>query len=231
MAVRKIVIIDEELCDGCGACIPYCAEGAIQIIDGKAKLIRDDFCDGLGACLGECPRGAIDIEEREANEFDEEAVKEHLEKQKATFQIGTPPAPGGGCPSARPLNIKSASALSHWPVKLKLVPPQAPFLNDADLILLADCVPITYPNLHADLLPDHVVVIGCPKFDDYRQDLEKLTAILAGSGVRSLKVVVAEVPCCRGYDKLAREAVSASGRDIPVELIVIGLDGEVKRER
>lgn len=254
MAVREIVRIDEDLCDGCGECVPSCAEGAIQIIDGKAKLIRDDFCDGLGACLGDCPTGALSIEKRDAPEFDEEAVQVHLEKEQAEPEVKKPvfrrvaagsPPPSFGCPSARLQNFErpepqaaspaaagaGISALGHWPIKLKLVPPGAPFLRDADLMLAADCVPFAYPNLHHDLLPDHAVVIGCPKFDEYNEALARVTEILRHSGVRSLTVVTMEVPCCFGYWHLAQEAVAAAGSDIPLKQVIIGVRGEVKEVR
>lgn len=253
MAVRKIVKIDEELCDGCGLCVPSCVEGAIQIVDGKARLMRDDYCDGLGACLGECPQDAISIEERDADEFDEAAVAALHETKKAEIPRkpvfrrldgGHNPF-GGGCPSAqiqefdrpapapaqlRPIQAGTAlSALVHWPVKLKLVPPGAPFLRGADLMLAADCVPFAYPNLHSDLLPDHVVVIGCPKFDDYLEARARLTEILRASGVRSLTVVTMEVPCCFGYLRMAQEAVAGSGEKIPLKHIVIGVHGELRQ--
>lgn len=260
MALRHIVKIDEELCDGCGLCVPACAEGAIQIVDGKAKLVRDEYCDGLGECLGDCPNDAISIEEREAEAYDEEAVKAHLAAQKP--EEDEPPEPprkpvfrrldggpahgpfGGGCPSARiqelgpsapapfqaasPSNAPSGSALGHWPVKLKLVPPGAPFLRGADLMLAADCVPFAYADLHRDLLPDHAVVIGCPKFDDYLEARARLTEILRSSGVRSLTVVTMEVPCCFGYRKMAQEAVAAAGGGVPLKHIVIGVRGELR---
>ena len=253
MAVREIVRIDEDLCDGCGECVPSCAEGAIQIIDGKAKLIRDDFCDGLGACLGDCPTGALSIEKREATEFDEEAVQEHLDKGQEEPEVKKPifrriaagsPPPSFGCPSARLQDFgrpepaaprapreSAASALAHWPIKLKLVPPAAPFLRDADLMLAADCVPFAYPSLHNDLLPDHAVVIGCPKFDEYGETLARLTEILRHSGVRSFTVVTMEVPCCFGYWHMAQEAVAASGCDIPLKQVIIGVRGELKEIR
>ena len=258
MALRKIVKVDEELCDGCGLCVPSCAEGAIQIVDGKAKLIREDYCDGLGACLGECPNDAISVEEREADEFDEEAVRQHLGSaepapspppmKKPVFRrLDDAYAPFGGCPSAQvrefdrpapalaPAPVSAYSegvrparpALGHWPVKLKLVPPGAAFLRGADLLLVADCVPFAYADLHRELLSDHAVVIGCPKFDDYHEARARLTEILRSSGVRSLTVVTMEVPCCFGYLRLAQEAVAASGRDFSIKHLIIGVQGEV----
>jgi ferredoxin len=257
MALRKIVRIDEELCDGCGECVPSCAEGAIQIIDGKARLIRDDYCDGLGACLGECPQGALSIEEREAPSFDEAAVEEHLAKtrqkeeespaQRPMFRpLPSAPGPAGGCPSARIMSLgdreeslssprpeRSSSALSHWPVKLKLVPPGAPFLHGAKLLLAADCAPFALANFHSQLLEEHVVVIGCPKFDDYVEARAKLTEFLRSSGLESLTVVTMEVPCCFGYWKMAMEAATAAGvlGTLPIKQVVIGIRGEVLETR
>lgn len=238
MAVRKIIHIDEELCDGCGLCVPSCAEGAIQIVDGKARLIGENLCDGLGACLGDCPNDALKVEEREAEEFDEAAVEQHLEQQQP------PPAPEPihtGCPSSRAMNLRpdpaprpraagpGESALGHWPVKLRLVPPSAPFLRDADLLLVADCVPFASPDLHQELLPGKAVVIGCPKFDDDREGVERLAAILRHGGVRSLTVVHMEVPCCFGYWKMGEDAIEASGRDIPLDQVIVGVKGELRR--
>lgn len=257
MALRKIVRIDEELCDGCGECVLSCAEGAIQIIDGKAKLIRDDYCDGLGACLGECPQGALSIEERDAPDFDEAAVETHLAKagrdepstsvQKPVFSpLPNGHGPAGGCPSARLLDLsapsgapsaprseRSTSALSHWPVKLKLVPPGAPFLRGANLLLAADCAPFALANFHSQLLEEHAVVIGCPKFDDYVEAKAKLTEFLRSSELESLTVVTMEVPCCFGYWKMAMEAATEAGvlGSLPIKQVVIGVRGEVLETR
>jgi len=181
---RKIIKIDEEKCDGCGACVPACVEGALQIIDGKAKLVSETYCDGLGACLGECPQGAITIEERAAEEFDEEAAKLHLEKENQTMD--KLPC---GCPSAtvtqferqEPTEVapieatNQQSMLGHWPVQLTLVPPTAPFLQGADLVLVADCVPFAYAGFHQDFIKDHAVLVACPKLDDFQAHLNKLT--------------------------------------------------------
>jgi len=245
MGARKIVRIDEQLCDGCGQCVPSCAEGAIQIIDGKARLLDDKFCDGLGACLGECPQGAISIEEREAAEFDEAAVEEHLKEQAPAARKPRPlahaHAPGGGCPGSQMLDLgqgrpaalagprgdPAASALGHWPVKLKLVPPRAPFLDGADLLLTADCVPFAHPDLHRDVLPGNAVVIGCPKFDDHEDGLQRLTDILREANINSLTVVRMEVPCCGGYWHMAQEALAASGKDLPLRQVVIGVRGGI----
>jgi len=239
--VRKIIEIDEELCDGCGQCVTGCAEGALAIIDDKARVISDNLCDGLGACIGECPTGALQIVEREAEEFDETAVEKHLDQQSGKNEAGAP-VRGGGCPSA---GIKmfapqakpdepsqegaegaAASALSHWPIKLRLVPPHAPFLKGADLLILADCGAIAFPTLHRDLLQGRVVLAGCPKFDDLALYEERLTQIFRQAGVRSITVARMEVPCCAGLQALVMKSLKASGAEIPVEEIVISPKGQ-----
>jgi ferredoxin len=233
--VRNIIKIDEEKCNGCGACAIKCAEGAIKIIDGRAKLISETYCDGLGACIGECPEGALTIEERPATEFDEEAVQHHLEKPArkapvacscpsaavAEFQREEAPA-GSSRVSNRP------SALRHWPVQLTLVPPTAPFLKGADLLLTAQCVPLAYAGFHEDFLKGHRVLIACPKLDDLQAHLEKLTDILSQSDVKSLTVVHMEVPCCSGLVYMAKEALRLSGKDIPFDEVTIGIRGDRK---
>jgi Pyruvate/2-oxoacid:ferredoxin oxidoreductase delta subunit len=245
MAPRKIVRIDEEKCNGCGLCIPNCAEGAIQIIDGKAKLVSDKFCDGLGACLGHCPEEAITIVEREAEEFDEKAVEVHLHKGKEAEAKAEPqPKPQpvfAGCPSSRPIQLKaqepgtatgalrpSASMLSHWPVQLKLVPINAPYFQDADLLVAADCVPLAYANFHQDFLKGKAVVVGCPKLDDAQYYKEKLTEIFKTNSIQSVTVPYMEVPCCFGLVKATEEALAASGKDIPLKKVKIGIRGEIK---
>ena len=251
--LRKVVKIDEEKCDGCGVCVPACAEGALQIVDGKAKLVSETYCDGLGACLGECPQGAITIEEREANEFDEEAVEHHLhqrERIEEELPCGCPSATVTqfekekvpfGCPSARvtrfdtvegtgvaPADAASQrSMLGHWPVQLTLVPPGAPFLQGADLVLAADCVPFAYAGFHSDFLKDHALLVACPKLDDFQAHLSKLTEILRQSQVKSLSVVHMEVPCCSGLVHMAREAMRASGKEIPFREVTVGIRGDL----
>ena len=238
-ALRKIVKIDEEKCNGCGACVPDCAEGALQIIDGKAKLISEIYCDGLGACLGRCPMGAITVEEREAEEFDEEAVKHHLHSEEpVTDELPC------GCSSAtvtrfeRPAcaestGVKTTGApakpmLAHWPVQLALVPPSAPFLKGADLVLAADCVPFAYAGFHQEFLKDHALLVACPKLDDFDAHLKKLTEILRHSEPKSITVVHMEVPCCSGLVHMAHKAIIASGKDIPLKEITIGIKGDRK---
>ncbi len=235
--MRKIVKIDEEKCDGCGICVPACAEGALQIIDGKVKLIGEKYCDGLGACLGECPRGAITIEERAAEEFDEKAVELHLEEKKhATEELPC------GCSSATVTQFArqettgaatgevtdQPSRLSHWPIQLTLVPPAAPFLQGADLLLAADCAPFAYAGFHQDFIKDHALLVACPKLDDFPAHLEKLTDILRHSSVKSLTVVHMEVPCCSGLVFMAKQAIQAAGKDISLKEVTIGIKGDRK---
>jgi NAD-dependent dihydropyrimidine dehydrogenase PreA subunit len=262
--MREIVRIDEDKCDGCGLCVPACAEGAIQIIDGKAKLLADNLCDGLGACLGHCPKDAIIIEKRAADEFDEEAVDQHLQAiGRPTLQHqahavhahahahaggGCPSAAvqvhggGGGCPSARLMNLAPKapadaagdeagtrpSELRQWPVQMHLVPPTAPFLQGADLLLAADCAAFAYADFHKDLLKGKALLIGCPKLDDGQAYLQKLTAMLQHNDIKRLTVVHMEVPCCSGLVMMARQAVAQSGKDVPLETIRVGVQGEIK---
>lgn len=250
--MRKVIKIDEELCNGCGQCVPSCAEGAIRIIDGKAKLVADKFCDGLGACLGECPMGALSFEEREAEEFDVEAVESHLtsmgrslDEHNARQAAHARPAggcpSGGGCPSARMLDFsgveedkddadapKLRSALRQWPVKLNLVSPTAPYFKDADLVLAADCAAFAHASMHPDFMKGKALAIGCPKFDDVNAYKEKLKGIIVLGGIRSITVVHMEVPCCLGLLFAAQQAVEETGGDIPLESVVIGIRGEVK---
>lgn len=238
--------IDEEKCDGCGLCAPNCAEGAIQIINGKAKLVADNLCDGLGACLGHCPRGAITVEQRPADDFDHDAVKRHLAatQTKSNPLSQSPPAPAahaGGCPGSRmrmmrPAAMASAPAadastpsqsrLSHWPVQLALVPPQGPMWQDADVLIAADCVPFAYPDFHEKLLAGRSIAIACPKLDDIGPYVQKLAMIFAANNIKSITVAHMEVPCCRGIVRLVHEALVLAGReDIPVNDATIGVDG------
>jgi Pyruvate/2-oxoacid:ferredoxin oxidoreductase delta subunit len=245
--IREIVTIDEEKCDGCGLCVPACAEGAIQIVDGKARLIADNLCDGLGACLGDCPRDAIKIVQREADAFDEEAVEEHLKKTGQPVAPAPQPhhqahAPQGGCPSARLMEFarrpepladreepgKRPSELRQWPIQMHLVPPTAPFFQNADLVLAADCAPFAYADFHQEILKDKALAIGCPKLDDGNAYLEKLTAILKHNDIGSLTVVHMEVPCCNGLIMIARQAIANSGKDVPLETIKVGIQGDLK---
>jgi len=241
--MRKIIEIDEERCDGCGECVPNCAEGALQIIDGKAKVVSDNLCDGLGACLGECPKGALTVVEREADEFDEEAVEKHLSDLPAAPTIEKPADIPCGCPSAniqtfgtadscreanRPVTMETAqSALTHWPIQIRLIPPEAPFLKGADLLVLADCCGVAYAGLHEDLLKGRVIMIGCPKFDDVQDYIDRFTAIFKTADIKSVSVVVMEVPCCSGLPVIVKKGMEAAGKTVPLREIVIGLKGQV----
>jgi NAD-dependent dihydropyrimidine dehydrogenase PreA subunit len=256
MATRTIVEIDEALCDGCGDCIPNCVEGALKIVDGKAKLVSDVLCDGFGACLGHCPQDAIKMIERDAEEFDEAAVEQYNRAQNVASEnrISDPEtsdsprmsAPAPMCPGsmARTLNPQAGgndslagsgfqrqapamtSQLQSWPVQLHLLNPAAPFLANSDLLLCADCVPFAYPNFHQDFLQNHTVAIGCPKLDDTSPYVGKLTEILK-RGVSSLTVMHMEVPCCGGIVQMASQALQSSGVNIPVRLVKIGVRGEL----
>jgi Pyruvate/2-oxoacid:ferredoxin oxidoreductase delta subunit len=232
--VRKVVHIDEEKCNGCGACIITCAEGALKIVDGKAKLVSDVYCDGLGACLGKCPEGAITIEERPAEAFDETAVHQHLAAESAAHEelpCGCPGAHvrevGHSRPASAPAAARQESKLANWPVQLRLVPPTAPFLRGADVLLAAQCVAFAHPNFHHDLLDGKALLIACPKLDDYEGHLAKLTQLFKQSGIKSVTVAHMEVPCCTGLVHMAHQAAEASGRDIPVSDITVGVEGEV----
>ncbi len=239
---RKIVQIDEEKCNGCGVCVPSCAEGAIRIIDGKARLVAEKFCDGLGACLGECPQGALQVIEREAEDFDERAVEEHLTKaneEKVPEPCSCPSArlqtfaPAKNCAEANePAARKTeASELSHWPVQIRLVPPTAPFLKGADLLVAADCTPVAYPNFHRDFLKGKVVMLGCPKFDDAQSYIRKFADIFQTAGVKSVEVVTMEVPCCQALPMVVKEGMEAAGKKIPLTQTIIGIRGEILRKQ
>jgi Pyruvate/2-oxoacid:ferredoxin oxidoreductase delta subunit len=234
MALRNIVRIDEAKCTGCGQCVTACAEGAIQIIDGKAKLVSDSYCDGLGACLGHCPEDAITIEQREAVDFDEAAVKQHAESHTADkpafvcpglaaqqFEAPAPAAAEGEDSSA------PASRLSHWPVQLKLLAPTAQCFAGADLLLTADCVPFAMADFHRRFLAGRSVAVGCPKLDDASLYIEKLAEILRINRLRSLTVVHMEVPCCSGLTRVARQAILASGKTMRFEDVTISIQGAV----
>ena len=244
---RKIVSIDEEKCNGCGECIPNCAEGAIKIIDGKAKLLDDKFCDGLGACLGHCPQDAIRVIERDAPEFDEEAVKMHLnvtEEKRNKIHKGVPRGTlhgameSRGCPGSMAMDFRSERSsnttasqrhepqLRQWPVQLALVSPQASYFKDADLLVAADCVPFAYPNFHSDFLKGKSVIIGCPKLDDADYYVEKLTDLLKKNKIKSITLVNMEVPCCFGLQRIVEEAVQRSGKVLSIRQTVITIRGE-----
>jgi Pyruvate/2-oxoacid:ferredoxin oxidoreductase delta subunit len=238
MATRKIIKIDEEKCNGCALCIPNCAEGALQIVDGKAKLMSEKFCDGLGACLGHCPQDAITVIEREAEEFDEKAVEAYLHKK---HEAESHPKPVfASCPSSKPMQFntrgesgsvaRAVSQLTQWPVQLKLVPIKAPYFQDADLLVAADCVPFAYANFHQDFIKGKVVIIGCPKLDDIQYYEEKLIEIFKSNSIKSVTVPYMEVPCCFGLVKAAEDAIAASGKNIPLKKIKIGIRGGIQPE-
>lgn len=229
--VRKIIHINEELCNGCGLCAKACHEGAIGMVDGKAKLLRDDYCDGLGDCLPTCPTGAISFIEREAAAYDAEAVAAN-QKKKALFS---------GCPGMQakqirhndsaPVQVESpvASQLSQWPVQIKLVAPNAPYFHHANLLVAADCTAFAYGNFHHDFIQNHITLIGCPKLDegDYS---EKLTAIFQNNAIASVTVVRMEVPCCGGIEHAVKTALSRSGKRIPWQVVTISTDGNILNE-
>ncbi len=248
--LRKIINIDEELCDGCGQCVPACDEGAIQVINGKAKVVAEKYCDGLGACLGDCPQGAISIIERVADDFDPEAVEVYLKNRApeescgcSNNQEGSDTAPSTlacGCPSTqmqtltsscsdpKPTNNASSasSALGHWPVQIRLIPAHAPFLKNADILILADCAAVAYASLHQKLLADRVVMMGCPKFDDLPDYEERFTEIFTTNEIKSVTIVTMEVPCCSGMPTAVKSALNRAGKTPPVEEIVLSLKGE-----
>lgn len=272
MAKRKIISIDEKKCNGCGLCVPNCPEGAIRIIEHKARLISDLFCDGLGACIGRCPQGAITIEEREAAAYDEDKVmanivkqgpnviKAHLEhlrerrelvylKQAADFlkkkninitlDEAAHHAPGGfGCPGSRMMdfrkktpqavkgNLSVDSELGQWPVQLRLVPAHAPYFEDADLLIAADCVPFAYASFHQDLLKGKILLVGCPKLDDISLYQEKLRQIFTENNIKSVTCAHMEVPCCFGLLSAINEALKGSGKKIPFRDITISIKGK-----
>ncbi|MBU0943462.1 MAG: 4Fe-4S ferredoxin [Proteobacteria bacterium] len=238
--MRKIIEIDEELCNGCGQCVPDCAEGSLVIIDGKAKMVADKLCDGLGACLGSCPTGALKIIEREAEDFDEEAVEKHLAAQKSKEA----PPKFSGCPSAqiktfapqtpcqnanRPIMAAGdgSSALTHWPVQIRLVPPTAPFLQGADLLVAADCSAVSAPNFQQDFLKGKVVMMGCPKFDDGEMYVQRFSEIIANCNLNSITILIMEVPCCSSMNGIIKQAIERAGKSVPVEQITLSTQGAV----
>ncbi len=239
--MRKIIEIDEELCTGCGECVPDCAEGSLQIIDGKARLVADKLCDGLGACLGSCPTGALRIVEREAEEFDEEAVEEFLAQKKKQEQARA----GGGCPSAQlksmqPINpcqaantptSQEGSSLSHWPVQIRLIPPSAPFLENCDLLIAADCTAIAYAGLQQDFIKGRVVMMGCPKFDDQQMYVDRFTELFRTRKLNSVTILIMEVPCCSSMLQIVRRAYEAAGATVPIRQVVISTQGALLDDR
>ncbi len=234
--IRKIIEIDEDKCTGCGQCVTGCAEGALAIVNGKAKIVRDMFCDGLGACIGHCPEDALRIVEREAEEFDEDEAMEHVRKMGG--------AGHHGCPSAQVMQMnpcaaanepasqtgQHGSSLSHWPVQIRLVPAHAPFLNDADLLIAGDCCPVATPDFHARFLHGRVIMLGCPKFDNAGEYMEKLTQVFTQARVRSILVLEMEVPCCSGLSRIVAQALANSGKNIPCAKAIVARDGSTREE-
>ncbi|NLI74426.1 MAG: 4Fe-4S binding protein [Euryarchaeota archaeon] len=225
MAVRKIIEIDESKCDGCGQCVLACAEGAIEIRDGKARIISDDLCDGLGDCLGECPQGALIIVEREAAEFDEEAVKKHLSRGARK------------CPSADSMVIhpmghtrilsQGDSELTTWPIKMQLISPRASYFENARLLLAGDCTAFTFASMHSDFIKGRVVIIGCPKFDDNDAYIDKLSDILVSNDIQEISLIHMEVPCCKNLKRLVDVAIKRTSSTVPLRSYTVRRTGEI----
>ncbi|MDD5009298.1 MAG: 4Fe-4S binding protein [Syntrophorhabdaceae bacterium] len=260
---RKIVNIDEDRCNGCGQCVSACAEGAIELVNGKARLVSENYCDGLAACLGECPEGAISIVEREADAFDPEAVEhrknseerraesgekniKNTEPETRNLKLETHGSLPCGCSSThlqtfgttceaanQPVSRSDmSSALSHWPVQIKLVPPTAPFLKGADLLVASDCTPVACPNFHRDFLKGRTVLLGCPKFDDTEEYINKFADIFRTAGIRSITILIMEVPCCSKMPLIVQQAMALAKKNIPVETVIVSPGGTiVKRQK
>ena len=239
--IRKIIHIDEEKCNGCRICVNACHEGAIDMVDGKAKLVRENFCDGFGDCLPGCPTGAITFEEREAPQYDEAAVEEA--KKKKLMSEMSDPAAGQGCPGSRFMELKrnediesdtvqqqpgvrSVSRLNQWPCQIKLLPTEAPFYDGAKLLIAADCTAYAYANMHEDFMKGKITLIGCPKLDDIDYS-EKLTEIISQNDIKSVTIVRMEVPCCGGLQRAAENALKNSGKFIPWQIVTISRDGRI----
>jgi NAD-dependent dihydropyrimidine dehydrogenase PreA subunit len=230
MVKRKIIRIDEEKCTGCGKCALACAEGAIEIQDGKAKVMNEIFCDGLGACIGECPEGALTIEERDAPEFDEYKVKEHLARKASVPQLIA-------CPGSGPKRIlapkpvkegeRPTAQLSNWPVQLRLAHSQAPYFKQARLLIAADCSAFAYAAMHSDFVSGRATVIACPKLDDNEEQIAKLAEIFSHNDIQDVKVVRMEVPCCGGLNLLVKKALGRAKKKVPVDEVVIATDGSI----
>ncbi|MFV0438744.1 MAG: ATP-binding protein [Desulfopila sp.] len=244
-SMRKIIKIDEELCDGCGLCVPDCAEGSLKVVDGKVRLMADNLCDGLGACLGACPKGALQIIEREADAFDEEAVEKYLAReQQQAATAKTEESMACGCASSHLQTLSPISAcqsanmpqstasdndpsmLGHWPIQIRLVPPTAPFLQQADLLIAADCTAVASRNFQEKYLPGKVVMMGCPKFDDAEMYVDRFAEILKNCQLKSVTILIMEVPCCSAMTVILRRAVEKAGVSVPVDQITISVRGE-----
>jgi Pyruvate/2-oxoacid:ferredoxin oxidoreductase delta subunit len=244
VAARKIVRIDADKCDGCGLCATACHEGAIAIVDGKARLVSETYCDGLGDCLGECPRDAITIEEREASAFDAQAVERHIRSTGRRHDTRESVPRPGGCPGSAVRDLGETrptagsppaggvpSQLGHWPIQITLVPPEAPFLRGADILVAADCVPFAFPGFHSRYLGGRALLVGCPKLDDLEFYRGKLRAMFAAARPRSVTVLRMEVPCCGGLAHAVASARDEAIPGTPIEVVTIGIKGsEVRRE-
>ncbi len=249
---RKIIKIDESSCDGCALCIPSCPEGALQILDGKAKLVKESFCDGLGACLGNCPQGALKIVETNTEEYDESGIIqyiktnspdklrlhiEHMNLHKNELSKHPQKLHFEGCPSSRVIQydespesdetFRASSQLRQWPIQLHLVPPSAAYFKNADIYLVADCVPFAYSNFHSDILPGNAIAIGCPKLDDVHEYLSKVTEIFRISQPKSIKVAVMEVPCCSGLVQIAHQSSIKANLNLQIDVVIIGIQGNI----
>jgi len=242
--IRKIIHIDEDKCNGCGICASACHEGAIDIVDGKAKLVRENFCDGFGDCLPSCPTGAITFETREAPEYDEAAVKQAQEDEKKKVEVKEKMSKMGGCPGSRVMQLnrneniseetdnksanstKPISKLQNWPVQIKLAPLQAPYFNGAKLLIAADCAAYAYASFHEDFIKGKVSLIGCPKLDNIDYS-EKLTQIIANNDIKSVTIVRMEVPCCGGLEIAAKKALQNSGKFIQWQVVTVGIEGNL----
>ena len=247
---RKIIKIDEDLCTGCGDCVVACAEAALEVIDGKARVVNDIFCDGLGACIGECPEGALEIIEREALEFDEEEVEKRLEslnhkesiETEQVRQIVADHAQQCGCPSAQTMVFdepevqtelagKIPSALRQWPVQMHLINPGAPYYQGADVLLAADCVGFSYGDFHRDFLKQKSIAIACPKLDQGKEIyIEKIKSLIDDAKINTLTVAIMEVPCCSGLLGLAQEGAKRANRKVPIKYVVVGIQGNILKE-
>ncbi len=250
MVVRKFIEINEDKCNGCGNCVVDCAEGALQIVNGKAKVVKEQFCDGLGACIGGCPVDALKIVERDVAEFDEKAVEEHLKSKDQSSPKGFALASkkqktkgegcGGGCPSLafnrgsaetiteKSENPEGQSELQQWPVQLHLISPHAPYLKGANLLVAATCSAFAYGNFHHDFIKNHIVVVACPKLDKTEPYVDKLTQIIKEGGITSITVIRMEVPCCGGLSYIVKEAITKSGKKLPYLEEIITVDGKRK---
>ena len=244
MKTRQIISIDKEKCNGCGNCVTGCQEGALQIVDGKAELVKEEFCDGFGDCIGECPTGALTIEERPAEEFDLQAAAEHVTEIRgeaaAKKMVAEQQHQAGGCPGMRMEVIENEekkadqqettveSKLGQWPVQIDLLSPTAPYFSEADLLITADCVPVAYGDYHQGLLAGKAVAMGCPKLDKGSKYVEKLAAIIKNNDLASITIARMEVPCCSGLTRIVNQALTKAGSSLEPQIVTIGIEGKKK---